>query len=301
MRWVKKGLIFAPPAGLGWMRTHASVPCADPLGGHRYRVYFAGRDDAGRSQTGFFEIDLRRPHETLRVSARAVVAPGAPGLFDDAGAMPTWILTRGSEKLLYYIGWNTATTVPFRNALGLAISRDGGETFEKLSRGPILDRSPADPCFVASACVLPDQGRWRMWYLSCIGWEMVRGKLQHRYHIKYAESDDGIAWRRDGHVCIDFRSPDEYAISRPSVERDGGRYRMWYSHRGASYRIGYAESADGLQWARRDEDAGIDVSAEGWDSEMIEYPHVVRHDGRRYLFYNGNGYGESGIGLAAEE
>jgi hypothetical protein len=47
------------------------------------------------------------------------------------------------------------------------------------------------------------------------------------------------------------------------------------------------------------ENAGIDVSAEGWDSEMIEYPFVFKHKGLRYMIYNGNGYGKTGFGLAA--
>jgi hypothetical protein len=73
---------------------------------------------------------------------------------------------------------------------------------------------------------------------------------------------------------------------------------MWYACRGETYRIGYAESADGLSWKRHDAQAGIDVSEEGWDSEMIAYPWVFDHGGRRYMLYNGNGYGETGIGLA---
>ncbi len=61
---------------------------------------------------------------------------------------------------------------------------------------------------------------------------------------------------------------------------------MWYSYRGGvdyrtslktSYRIGYAQSEDGISWTRMDECAGIDVSAEGWDSEMIEYPHIIQY------------------------
>ena len=73
---------------------------------------------------------------------------------------------------------------------------------------------------------------------------------------------------------------------------------MWYSCRGSAYRIGYAESNDGLEWERKDEEAGIDVSQDGWDSEMIEYPCVFQHGGSWYMLYNGNGYGASGIGLA---
>jgi hypothetical protein len=35
--------------------------------------------------------------------------------------------------------------------------------------------------------------------------------------------------------------------------------------------------------------------------EMIEYPFVFDHDGQRYIFYNGNSCGKTGIGLAALE
>ena len=82
---------------------------------------------------------------------------------------------------------------------------------------------------------------------------------------------------------------------------------MWYSYRGGSeyrtnlsqsYRIGYAESLDGLKWTRKDEQVGIDVSKSGWDSEMICYPFVLDINDRRYMFYNGNGFGKSGLGYA---
>jgi hypothetical protein len=46
------------------------------------------------------------------------------------------------------------------------------------------------------------------------------------------------------------------------------------------------------------ETAGIGLSTEGWDSEMIEYPFVFDHNGDRYMLYNGNGYGKTGFGLA---
>ena len=73
---------------------------------------------------------------------------------------------------------------------------------------------------------------------------------------------------------------------------------MWYSYRGQSYRLGYAESANGLNWQRKDGQVGIDVSDAGWDSEMIEYAHVFAHKGEQYMLYNGDGYGKTGVGLA---
>ena len=51
---------------------------------------------------------------------------------------------------------------------------------------------------------------------------------------------------------------------------------MWFSYRGAQYRIGYAWSENGVDWTRRDDLAGIDVSDSGWDSEGICYSHVFR-------------------------
>jgi hypothetical protein len=102
-------------------------------------------------------------------------------------------------------------------------------------------------------------------------------------------------------VAIDYQNPREYAFGRPFVLAEDGRYKMWYSVRGDAYRIGYAVSRDGVRWERQDERAGIDVSDSGWDSEMIEYPWVFDAAGRRYMLYNGNGYGRTGIGLAVRE
>jgi hypothetical protein len=189
-------------------------------------------------------------------------------------------------------------TVPFYFYVGLAISDDGGETYRKVSAAPILERNEVDPYLTASPFVLIEGSIWRMWYVSSTGWELRNGRPQHYYHIKYAESCDGIEWERTGRVCINYKSKQEYAIARPCVVKDNGVYKMWYSHRGDSYRVGYAESRDGLNWERKDEESGLEVSDEGWDSEMLAYPFVVDYRGCRYMLYNGNGYGKTGIGLA---
>jgi hypothetical protein len=280
------------------MRTHAAIPFATDRGGGQFRVYFAGRDEHNHSQTGYFEFRIDDPADILRVSDEPVLRLGDLGAFDEAGAMISWIICRDDGMYMYYSGWNEGATVPFRIAIGLAVSTDGGETFTKYGRGPVLDRGVHDPCLTASPCVLIENGLWRMWYVSCVRWDIVDGKPRHYYHIQYAESEDGINWDRDGRVCVGFKSSDEYAIARPVVCKEHGIYRMWYCFRGDSYRIGYAESSDGLAWERKDESAGINTSASGWDSQMIAYPFVFSHQGRRYMLYNGNEYGRTGIGLA---
>ena len=301
MRWRKLGRIYEPVQIGQWATSHSAVPIPLRLEAHRWRVYFSARDRRNRSSTGFFEIDLRRPSRLLRVSERPVLSPGALGTFDEDGAMGSWIVRHDERLLLYSTGWNVGLTVPFRNSIGLSESCDGGEAFNRVSVGPVLDRGIHDPFFTANPCVLIEGGIWKMWYLSGVAWESTaRGPL-HRYHIKYAESVDALEWCRCGLVCIDFQSSDEIALSRPCVLKDRDLFRMWYSRRGSGYRIGYAESADGLSWRRLDESAGIDISASGWDSEMIAYAFVFDAEGERYMLYNGNGFGATGIGLAALE
>jgi hypothetical protein len=297
-RWVKQGLIFQAPKHLPWARSHAALPATD-LVGDRGRVYFSSRDEKGRARIGFFEIRLNKPTEILRVSDEPVIGLGPLGAFDESGVTTSCVVTHEGLKYHYYSGWNLGVTVPFYFYVGLAISDDGGETYRKISAAPILERNEVDPYLTASPFVLIEGGMWRMWYVSSTGWELRNGQPQHYYHIKYAESRDGIHWQRNGHVCIDYKSEQEYAIARPCILKDNGLYKMWYSHRGDSYRLGYAESRDGLIWDRRDEDICLEVSEQGWDSEMLAYPFVFDYRGKRYMLYNGNGYGKTGIGLAA--
>lgn len=300
MKWKKLGLVFCPSGETEWMQTHASVPFAEFLVDNVFRVYFTTRDAENRSCTAYVDIDILKPLSGLKVSKKPVLSNGLLGMFDDSGSMGCWLTKTNDLSYLYYQGWNLGVTVPFRNSIGVAISK-GGSSFERYAPGPILDRSMFEPHFTATPCVILDNDLWRMWYLSCTEWVLDGNTPKHKYHIKYAESNDGINWKRNGVVAIDYADDEEYAISRPSVIYDNGCWKMWYSYRGESYRIGYAESNDGINWDRLDGQVGIDVSKTGWDSEMIEYPFVFDHDGRRYMLYNGNGYGKTGFGLAVLE
>ena len=300
MDWKKIGHIFCPSGERDWMQSHASVPIAEHVDSDLYKIYFSSRDTYNRSFTGYIVIDIARPNRIIDLSNKPVLVPGQLGEFDDSGAMASWLVSYQGKKYLYYIGWNLGVTVPFRNSIGLSTSTHDND-FTRYSNGPIIDRSMHEPHFCASCCVLAGKDIWRMWYLSCTDWRIREGKPEHRYHIKYAESTDGINWQRDGLVAIDYKDEKEYAISRPSVFYEDGRWRMWYSCRGQSYRIGYAESNDGRQWKRLDQYVGIDVSMTGWDSEMIEYPYVFDHKGQLFMLYNGNGYGKTGFGLACLE
>jgi hypothetical protein len=299
MRWVKKGLVFDAAGSRPWAASHTALPVAETAG-EALRIYYGTRDARNRSHIGSLETRLG-PGEPLIVGEEPVLGPGILGAFDDSGASPSCLVSSGNTKYLYYTGWSLGVTVPFYLQVGLAVCDDGGRHFRRFSPAPLFERSAVDPYLTASPWVMRESGTWRMWYVSGTGWELHEGRPRHRYHIRYAESPDGLRWDRAGVVCIDYGSPYEYAFGRPCVLRDGSLYRMWYCYRGEHYRIGYAESADGVSWRRRDELAGIDVSPSGWDSEMVAYPMVFDHGGARLMLYNGNDYGRTGVGLASLE
>ena len=307
MKWHKRGLIYKAEGQYWWNKTHAAVPTVDIVNENVWRVYFGSRDSANRSHIGYIDVEAGNPQRVLSQHHEPILPLGKIGTFDDSGMMPSWILDVAGKKYLYYIGWNVRNTIPYHLSVGLAISEDSGRSFQRFSEGPIFASTYYEPYFFGSTCIMIEGGVWKIWYMCCTGFEVIRGCVEPYYHIRYAESQDGIEWKRDGTIAIDYKSKDEAGIGRPSVLRENKIYKMWYSYRNAtdyrtdpqsSYRIGYAESPDGRRWKRMDEDAGIDVSPESWDSEMIEYSHVFVWRGEKYMVYCGNGFGTSGFGYA---
>jgi predicted GH43/DUF377 family glycosyl hydrolase len=306
MKWTKRGLIFRPANNHEWMASHAALPLPDRVSENVIRIYFATRSKQNKSAITFIEVEADNPAKVLYVHDKPVLSPGRIGTFDDDGVGPYSLVTEGSRKYLYYGGVNASVTVSYRNAIGLAVSEDNGLTFERVCEGPVVDRNQQEPYFTAAADVMHCGDHWKMWYGSATGWSLVNGRCEPRYQIKYGYSADGVNWLRDNTTCIDYTFEGEANV-RPCVILENGVYKMWYCFRGSvnyrtdktqSYRLGYAESSDGIGWTRKDEDVGIARSDEGWDSVMMCYPYLYQHRGVKYLLYNGNGFGESGFGYA---
>jgi hypothetical protein len=307
MPWIRKGQIFDPHEHKGWAGTHAQVPTA-LLYPDRVRIFYADRDDTGKSFITYLDVDRRNLSNVLYYHKTAILPFGAPGTFDDDGLMPSFALRQDRRIYLYYSGWNRGQTVPYRNSVGIAVSEDDGASFRRLYEGPVLDRTPQEPYIAVTPSILKEGSLWRMWYISGVRWVDIEGRYEPVYVIKYATSHDGIAWHRPNHQCI-VQSHELEAFSHPSVIKKGDRYLMWYCFRhsrdyrdgAGSYRIGHAESYDGLEWERTDKVDGLDVSPNGWDSTMTCYPFVVTVDGQIVMFYNGNGFGQTGFGYAILE
>lgn len=309
MKWDKKGLIFKPKGDKDWSLSHAQVPFALPISDEVVRIFYSTRDKESCSSVCFIDVESKNPSNIIYEHDQPVLSKGDLGTFDDSGTMPSWFIFNEGKLYLYYTGWNKSTSASYRLSIGLAVSDDLGKTFTKLFKGPILDRNIDDPIWVGQPCVIKEDDLWKMWYLSCEKIELVDNHPEPFYNVKYATSKDGINWERNNQVCIDFDFGIIDAIGRPCVYKEDNIYKMLHSNRKAvgyrkdkeaSYSIGYSESENGIDWKRLDDQVGISKSSEGWDSIMNEYCTTYKYEDKRYLLYNGNGFGASGFGYAIQ-
>jgi hypothetical protein len=296
--WRRLGPLALDTSQAPWAVTHAALPVLTQIDDDRFDLYVSLRDGSGRSRIGRAVLSMAEAPRVSPLEPEPILDLGPLGAFDDAGVTTSCIVSHEGRQRLYYTGWCRGVSVPFYLAAGLVVRQ--GRAFERISLAPLLDRSAVDPFLTASPFVIRDGQVWRMWYVSASEWRPHATGPRHYYHIRYADSRDGVTWHRTGRVCVDYAGDEEYAFGRPCVVRDGDAYRMWYSVRGERYRIGYAESNDGIEWTRHDGALGL-LPGTGWESDMVEYPFVFDWQGRRYMLYNGNGYGRTGVGLAVLE
>ncbi len=317
MRWQRHGKIFDPtehrlPAGCTqFAQSPQALVCDDFV-----RIYFSTRavDTTGKFLSHVAFVDMpRNLREVIQVAERPVIPLGGLGCFDEHGIFPMNVLRVGDEVWGYTTGWNRRVSVSVDTAIGLAISRDGGSSFERIGDGPVLAQSLHEPCLVGDGFVRQVGDRFHMWYIFGTGWKRhaVDAAPDRTYKIGHAVSDDGIEWRKEEarQIVADRLGPDE-SQALPTVIRIGERWHMFFcyrqsfdfrNHPGRGYRIGHAWSDDLSNWSRDDDDPHLDVVQGDWDGDMQCYPHVFECDGRICLLYNGNQFGRHGFGLATLE
>jgi hypothetical protein len=312
-KWNKLGKLFTPQqqsAGRAWLQEFAQAP-ATLLFDDCVRFYFSCRpapDENGQyvSYSAYLEADRADLFKVLRVSERPVLELGGLGDFDEFGTYPISVIRDGEEVRAYYAGWTRCESVPFNIALGMGISRDGGRTFAKLGKGPVLSYSPDEPFMMSGPKIRRFNNTWYLYYIAGRKWKMVDGRPEPVYKIRLATSNDGSRWTKLNRDLIPSRVEEDEAQASPDVFFANGAFHMFFCYRYSEryrgrdkgYRIGYASSANLTDWLRDDSKVGIDVSSEGWDSEMISYPHVFALDGSVYMAYLGNQVGREGFGLA---
>ena len=316
-QWRKLGKVFDPTTshvhGSSWIHEFAQAPCVVRHESF-LRIYFSCRpapDACGQytSHSTFLDVDRSDVRAVLRVHDGPILPLGDHGMFDQFGIYPISVIRFEDRFRAYYAGWTRCESVPFNTAIGVAESSDGGVTFEKLGPGPVIPYSPDEPLVISGPKIRRFADRWYLFYVAGRKWIVDKGRAEPVYKIRMATSEDGLHWEKFGHDLIESRIEPDEAQASPDVTYSGGKYHMFFcyrrsrNYRGKSggYRIGYASSDDLLHWERNDDKVGVDVSTNGWDSEMVCYPHVFQDDQRTYLFYLGDQVGRYGFGVAQLE
>lgn len=314
-KWKKEGRIFDPASVMGkpWLHEFAQAPSV-LIYENYVRVYFACRpapDSKGQyvSYTGFVDLNRFNLKEILRVSERPIMELGELGTFDEFGTYPASVIRMENEVWSYYAGWTRCESVPFNVAIGLAVSQDGGETFQRIGKGPILSYNTHEPFIIGGPKIRRFNNMYYLWYIAGKKWLLDGHRREIVNKIRFATSSDGLHWARNFIDIIENRIEANECQASPDVFFFKNKYHMFFCYRyslnfrskAGGYRIGYAFSEDLKNWTRDDSQAGIEVAEEGWDSEMISYPHVFDLDGNLYMLYLGNQVGRFGFGLARLE
>jgi sucrose-6-phosphate hydrolase SacC (GH32 family) len=318
MRWKKLGKIFDPTHHKLSNNCFEFAQSPQTLVFNDFvRIYFSSRekDKTGKylSHVSFVDFD-KSFGKILNVSEKPVVPLGGLGCFDEHGIFPMNVVRNkeGNQIYGYTTGWNRKQSISVDASIGLAISEDDGVSFSKVGVGPILTSSLHEPFLVGDAFVAIFNNIYHMWYIHGTKWfsDTSEESLQRVYKIVYANSNDGISWEKEGRHLISDKLNENECQALPTVIFFGGKYHMFFCYREATgfrkikergYRIGYAYSEDMANWTRADQDAGIHLSDEGWDSDMMCYPHIFTCNEKVYLLYNGNEFGRLGFGLAVWE
>ncbi|MCO5947236.1 hypothetical protein [Mucilaginibacter flavidus] len=310
--WKKLGRVFNPVdvKNRDWLKEFAQAP-AVVVFDKFVRVYFSCRPPADKngqyvSYSAYVDLNRDNLFDILKVSDMPILKLGDLGTFDEFGTYPVSVIKHGEEFRAYYAGWTRCESVPFNVAIGIGISKNNGETFEKLGGGPVLSYSIDEPFILSGPKIRWFNNKWYLFYIAGKKWVMDNGKPEPVYKIRMATSDDGLAWVKMNKDLIETKVEENEAQASPDVFFYNGKYHMFFCYRYSinyrghenGYRIGYAYSNDLVNWTRDDSQVGINVSEEGWDSEMISYPHVFELDNSLYMLYLGNQVGRYGFGLA---
>jgi predicted GH43/DUF377 family glycosyl hydrolase len=313
-KWRKLGKIFDPTKveGREWIQEFAQAPSLIEFEDF-IRVYFSCRpkaDSSGQyvSYSSYVDLDKYDFH-IIDIAQEPILELGQLGAFDEFGTYPSSVIQTEDGYAVYYGGWTRCESVPFNVAIGHGKSKDG-KKFEKSGSGPVLSFSIDEPFIISGPKIRKFNQTYYLFYIAGRRWITVNDKPEPVYKIRMASSTDGINWQKQNTNLVEDVLDEDEAQASPDVIFANGKYHMFFCYRQASdfrrnkdrsYRIGYASSIDLIRWTRDDSKVGIDVSENGWDDEMVAYPHVFRLNNKIYMFYLGNQVGRYGFGAAELE
>jgi hypothetical protein len=291
--WKRIGWVDVPVRKPSWWASHLAFPTVLAVRGGEVQLVVSTRDQDQKSSAAIL---------TLNVSTRdvivdkfpdiAVLQPGDAGTFDEAGVNVTYAELVGERMVVWYHGWFLRFEKGWLNSIGVA-SGFKGEVLARHSPAPVFDRSAEDPTSLGYPYWVESSAGKVMYYCSYEQYGVPSANEEYSYRVKMAS---GRTMRRSGPLLPHLGR--DQAQSRPCVVQHAGVYRMFLSVKGAKYRIRSAESSDGQNWSWADEKWGLNPLGLGRETDEVAYGVVAYVRNQLVMFYNGDGHGATGIGVA---
>ena len=300
--WEKIGFIYKPKNESDLWLSHSMAPAPIIINNSTIRIFMGGWDSNQVSRIYFIDVDSDNPRNVKKIAQLPILEVGEDGCFDDNGVFPAHVYRHGEYIYLYYTGFQKLKKIAFSNFGGLAISRDNGDTFERVSKAPVMDRQDEGLYTRAGTSILVKNRVFHTCYSVGNSWMFVKGKERPVYSVNYIVSKDGKSFGNLGKEIISIDPNVEHGLGRPQICEFKDFILVFYTRRfiNHKYGMGVALSSDFKNWERIDH--WLDPISHGphgdFDSDMVYFPAFIDTGKNQFLFYNGNGYGKDGFGFA---
>lgn len=203
------------------------------------------------------------------------------------------VLQVGHCWYMWYTGQNLG-----RSAIGVAISQDG-KCFKRILDAPVLEAThPFEGVSVMNPCVIWDESIscYRMWYSA--------GNDYEPDVLCYAESDDGLTWKKGGvAISPSQHGPDSYKVGGSEIVHvdEVGYICFYIGYQNLDVsRICCAISDDGFDhWKKLACNPILGPTKNQWDGHAVYKPAVVVNpDSSLSIWYNGRRGRNEYIGMA---
>ena len=297
-----KKIIFSNPSC-----NYFQCPVPIQLNSSTFRIFFSDRDLDNHSKIKYFDFCLAK--KEIISFENLVIDEKITNDFDRDGKIPSSILKIDEEYYLLYTGIKLGKKFPYHNSIGVLKSHNLN-TFHSLNNEPLIPSSSIKKNYFNSAGNLfLSKGIFYLFYSSCFKWEIISSKMEPSYNINLAKSNDLKSLRlcNNASPIVNFNDDDGGAVNFSIVKIPdfflafscSRKKTLYRDNANNAYKLLAFKSNDLYSWDPLEIE--YESSDSKWDNIMKCYPSAIIFNEKIYIFFNGNGFGKTGIGLAEVE